>query len=583
MGIRLSLQSQQAGLSEITVLACQLIEGITEIACMRCVISSCERDFTWLGKKVSVKWFHHENLVRTTLGVIEEVACEDVNRDDLVLLTIKPFLYSLTQCQRSRLWSQQNALQIIQSLLIEHHCEANYSHCTVGSRKAYTYIQYNETDWAFMQRVMVANALQCAYDINGILCFYPLTRTTKGEQCFLLYDPTRTEGCSTSSWQVTFNKETRLKATTNDITWRPGEVRECKVMRGERFIATQIVHYYVSSQVTLECASWSRLTEWLELSWLQTLTPGEYFNTVQGRSVVEHSQGEHKNTSPAVGGILAIVTGTTEDSLRLRYHCFDEDESSSGCVVAQLCQPQVRDKQGLQWVPTVGETVYVSCSDGDLTRPVVLGALAHSLHRLPNTNNFAQSGLVTQVGPTRSKKHSLWFDDSEKGGVTLSSAGEYEQTIAGQVCYEIQGQQHIISEQGGLTWQVMKGAFHCQAKCVTLQVGSSSLVIRPECIVLRAKQVEFDTQSGWASKAIACEGDQHQCPKSTGEVAHEGGVILTGADGVTLNGKAIARVGDQAACRVGSTQITTGDPGLIVGGKPCARQGSKTSHGGIVQ
>jgi len=85
-------------------------------------------------------------------------------------------------------------------------------------------------------------------------------------------------------------------------------------------------------------------------------------------------------------------------------------------------------------------------------------------------------------------------------------------------------------------------------------------------------------------KLIATVGDTHSCPMVTGTVPHIGGVIITGAPGITLNNKLIARMGDKVIC-TGCGMIATiiqGDANVIVGGKPVAYVGCMTSHGGII-
>jgi len=59
-------------------------------------------------------------------------------------------------------------------------------------------------------------------------------------------------------------------------------------------------------------------------------------------------------------------------------------------------------------------------------------------------------------------------------------------------------------------------------------------------------------------------------PKSI--ALHETGTVVSGAQ---INGRAVARVGDQISC---VAVILTGAPGTIIEGQPAARQGNSTSH-----
>jgi len=67
-----------------------------------------------------------------------------------------------------------------------------------------------------------------------------------------------------------------------------------------------------------------------------------------------------------------------------------------------------------------------------------------------------------------------------------------------------------------------------------------------------------------------------------GDGTSHGGTVV-GASGTTdTHGKFIARVGDKVTCPIpghGSTVIVSGDPTMIVDGKPAARHGDKCACG----
>ncbi|QWA31428.1 PAAR domain-containing protein [Pseudomonas sp. RC3H12] len=63
---------------------------------------------------------------------------------------------------------------------------------------------------------------------------------------------------------------------------------------------------------------------------------------------------------------------------------------------------------------------------------------------------------------------------------------------------------------------------------------------------------------------------RHLCP------LHGEGTVISGADSATVNGRAIARIGDELSC---SAVIETGDAHTLIQGSPVARQGDKSSQG----
>lgn len=84
-------------------------------------------------------------------------------------------------------------------------------------------------------------------------------------------------------------------------------------------------------------------------------------------------------------------------------------------------------------------------------------------------------------------------------------------------------------------------------------------------------------------KPAARIGDMHTCPMVTGTVPHVGGPILPPcAVTVTIGGIPAARVGDMATCVGPPDVIALGSMGVFIEGKPAARLGDRTAHGGVI-
>jgi uncharacterized Zn-binding protein involved in type VI secretion len=67
-----------------------------------------------------------------------------------------------------------------------------------------------------------------------------------------------------------------------------------------------------------------------------------------------------------------------------------------------------------------------------------------------------------------------------------------------------------------------------------------------------------------------------------GDQTDHGGVVIEASQMSDTHGKGIARVGDQVTCPKrghGTTVIVTGDPTMIIDGKPAARHGDKCACG----
>lgn len=77
--------------------------------------------------------------------------------------------------------------------------------------------------------------------------------------------------------------------------------------------------------------------------------------------------------------------------------------------------------------------------------------------------------------------------------------------------------------------------------------------------------------------------DPHVCPASTGPVPHVGGPIVgPGVPTVLICMLPAAVVGDSAVCVGPPASVVKGSSTVMVGGKPAARMGDKTAHGGTI-
>ncbi|WP_211467019.1 PAAR domain-containing protein [Collimonas silvisoli] len=68
-----------------------------------------------------------------------------------------------------------------------------------------------------------------------------------------------------------------------------------------------------------------------------------------------------------------------------------------------------------------------------------------------------------------------------------------------------------------------------------------------------------------------------------GDCTDHGGVVLSGSGNRLIDGKAIARIGDQVSCpRHGTNKIVEGHPTFTIDGKAAALTGCKTECGSVL-
>ena len=78
-------------------------------------------------------------------------------------------------------------------------------------------------------------------------------------------------------------------------------------------------------------------------------------------------------------------------------------------------------------------------------------------------------------------------------------------------------------------------------------------------------------------------GDMHVCPMVTGVVPHVGGPVTgPGVPTVLIKNMPAAVLGDMCVCTGPPDTIIKGSATVMIGGKPAARLGDSTAHGGTI-
>lgn len=77
--------------------------------------------------------------------------------------------------------------------------------------------------------------------------------------------------------------------------------------------------------------------------------------------------------------------------------------------------------------------------------------------------------------------------------------------------------------------------------------------------------------------------DMHVCPMVTGVVPHVGGpIVVPSAPTVLIGGLPVAGLGSVCVCVGPPDSIILGSATVMFGGKPAARMGDSTAHGGTI-
>lgn len=84
------------------------------------------------------------------------------------------------------------------------------------------------------------------------------------------------------------------------------------------------------------------------------------------------------------------------------------------------------------------------------------------------------------------------------------------------------------------------------------------------------------------SRPAARSGDFHVCPQSSGSTDHKGGPVLDGGNSILIGGMPAAMVGSRCACNGATDTVVRGSATVFLQGRPAARMGDATAHGGVI-
>lgn len=146
---------------------------------------------------------------------------------------------------------------------------------------------------------------------------------------------------------------------------------------------------------------------------------------------------------------------------------------------------------GAQILPRSQQELVVAYTDGDMRKPISLGAVYNSLQTLP-FDKPERSGIQTQIlGDSALRGHKLIFDDSAQYKAQIWHAErQYNQTVNNNMQVRV-----------GLDWQTLIGyGLKFTAKSITkaakhrlvLQVGGSQISVLDGHMTIKAQDVKFN-------------------------------------------------------------------------------------------
>lgn len=135
-------------------------------------------------------------------------------------------------------------------------------------------------------------------------------------------------------------------------------------------------------------------------------------------------QEQWQRNPPHLGIAFAEVAGVNEDGYILTYTSGHHDGPSAPARMSSFMAGRGR---GAYFHPEVGDEVVVGFERGNLSRPVILGALWSDIDPAPDQADTSSANNVRTI--VSRAGHELTFDDSPNGKIRLRTAGGFEITI----------------------------------------------------------------------------------------------------------------------------------------------------------
>lgn len=188
------------------------------------------------------------------------------------------------------------------------------------------------------------------------------------------------------------------------------------------------------------------------------------------------------------------------------------ETTASGSFWLRVVQPWSGAGWGAQFIPRVGQEVAVTFLEGDIDRPVAVGALYNST----NTPIFPaaqknKSGFRSRStkGGGASDYNEFSFDDTKGSEVVLLHAQkdhtievEHDQTMTIDNCRTVTVKKNeSITVQGTQTVKVTQSVLYESEESITLKVGQNTIKIEQSGITVSAIKIKFAGEAMLESSA----------------------------------------------------------------------------------
>ncbi|MGB1237002.1 MAG: type VI secretion system Vgr family protein [Pseudomonadales bacterium] len=455
-------------------------EKLSELTRVEVALISEQGDIaSWLGQSISCEVFDQvsssREAVRSYRGVVTKVEVlsnYDQGKDQLLGLTVEPWLALLQYSRNYRVFQQQSSRDIVSSLFDELGFKGKYEINAMPTTQREYCLQFDESDYDFVCRILAEEGVHFYFgrdaDSNTLYlqdAAKPFLESDKFSFDFL---PNRTGSeALLKRWAPRFNyhagalalagyddSQSKLVASSeqkssytlaansklvernypvasisgkfDDLTAALVKTRRAQLDAEHALIEAGGENFLICSGNYINLASHadpSQLGDYLVVSSAYTYSidsDGGLSCQVQFNCTPKaHAHYPAYLRKPQAQGMYsAVVAGTKEGEpscdeqgrIKIKFHWDDSDGDKTSCWV-RVAQALAGNGYGLQFIPRAGQEVLVSFLESDIDRPVVTSSLYNSTHQAAYPEaETTQSGIKTQLDGLANE---LRFDDKK--------------------------------------------------------------------------------------------------------------------------------------------------------------------------
>lgn len=557
-------------------------------------------------------------------------------------ITLRPWLWLLTLRKNSQVFQQKNLGAILSSIFDAAGFSGNYTLGTLPSDERNYCVQYNETDFDFVTRLLAEQGIH-----------YYFTHTSKSHQ-LNLHDPNSPYdtaivskldfiGARTGEQMLLTKWQPKLKVHAASISAANYDYENAKVVesgdtKSSNTIAnnTKLVQYeFGTNSVKGDMTDLSSATAKTRLNQLQS-----DYSSVEAQSIVEditlatqfslsahpdssqlgdyaieavthiitaaEQSVEYHNTftcrpaknlsfpqpiaKPVMDGLQsAVVIGSEvgqpqhdkEGRIKVQFHWDKVGGDSPSCWM-RVVQPMASSGLGMQFIPRVGDEVLVSFVNNDPDQPVVMGSVYNGKNKPPYPDvNSTQSGIKTQLGK---QSNEIRFDDKSDN----------------EQLYIHAAKDHLVEIENNFTQTVTAEYSSTTEKAITITGNDDYSLTIAKTLSETAKEISIKADDkitlavGSNSIEISSSGITLSCSKltidSSGDISASGSNVKIDSDletkitaGTNLKATATAKTTVSGTSGVDVTSTAQVKVSGTAGAEVSSSALTKVSSSGITQ